>query len=307
MTAREKKLTVFTCTYNRAKTLERTYESLCRQTSNDFAWIVVDDGSTDNTHEKVKLWKEQAKVDIEYIYKENGGLCSGYNTAIEHIKTPLCTCIDSDDYMPDDAVEHIIEFWAQNGSDAFAGMIGLDTYTDGQPIGGMFPDTLHDTYLACLYKWHQGDVKMVHRTDLLKKVAPMPLFPGEKFANPICLFLTIDLDLPMLVTNKAFCVVEYQDKSNSMSKNLLYQFVQSPKSFARMRVLNMKNRKMPYMMRLRNAIHYTSSCILAKDSKWLHNSPMPLTTIFTAPAGIALAAYLKWQTRHNTTYKGGGY
>ena len=75
MTAREKKLTVFTCTYNRAKTLERTYESLCRQTSNDFAWIVVDDGSTDNTHEKVKLWKEQAKVDIENFSEWSLGFC----------------------------------------------------------------------------------------------------------------------------------------------------------------------------------------------------------------------------------------
>ena len=302
MTTRQKTLTVFTCTYNRAHILVRTYESLCRQTSDDFLWIVVDDGSTDNTQEKVEQWKREGKLEIEYIHKDNGGLLSGYNTAIEHIETPLCTCIDSDDYMPDDAVESIIDFWAKNGSDSYAGMIGLDTYTDGQPIGGYFPDSLHETYLAYFYKWHQGDVKMVHRTDLLKKVAPMPIFAGEKFANPICYHLAIDLELPMLVANKAFCVVEYQDKSNSMSKNLFYQFVQSPKSFARMRVLNMKNRRMPYLMRLRNAIHYTSSCLLAKDGQWLRNTPMPITTIITGPLGIALAAYLKWQTRHATSY-----
>ena len=80
-----KTLTVFTPTYNRAKLLERNYNSLCQQTSNDFEWLVIDDGSTDDTKAVVEKWIKENKIKITYIYKENGGLASGYNKAIENI------------------------------------------------------------------------------------------------------------------------------------------------------------------------------------------------------------------------------
>ena len=76
-------LTIFTPSYNRAHTLPRLYESLKRQTSNDFSWMVIDDGSTDNTEDIVSDWKNQDNnFDIIYIKKENGGLHTGYNCAL---------------------------------------------------------------------------------------------------------------------------------------------------------------------------------------------------------------------------------
>ena len=69
-----KTLTVFTPTYNRAHTLTRTYHSLCRQTSKDFEWLIIDDGSTDNTHELIQEFIDEDIIPIRYIYKENGGL-----------------------------------------------------------------------------------------------------------------------------------------------------------------------------------------------------------------------------------------
>ena len=76
-----KTLTVFTPTYNRAHTLGRVYDSLCRQTSMDFEWMIIDDGSTDGTKDLVHGFCEEQKLNIHYIYKENGGLYTGYNSA----------------------------------------------------------------------------------------------------------------------------------------------------------------------------------------------------------------------------------
>ena len=107
-------LTVFTPAYNRAHTLLRTYESLRIQRCKDFIWMIVDDGSVDNTAELVAQWQLQDNgFEIQYIYKENGGMHTAHNTAYEHIKTELNVCIDSDDMMAVDAVEKILNKYTQ--------------------------------------------------------------------------------------------------------------------------------------------------------------------------------------------------
>src|SRR5690606_33604780 len=98
------KLTVFTPTYNRAYSLPHLYESLKRQTCPNFEWLVVDDGSSDNTRELVESWIKEGRVPIRYIYQKNKGMCGAHNTAYDNITTELCVCIDSDDYMTDNAV-----------------------------------------------------------------------------------------------------------------------------------------------------------------------------------------------------------
>ena len=105
-----KTLTIFTPTYNRAHTLVRTYNSLCQQTCKDFEWLIIDDGSTDNTRVVVEKWICNSDFKIRYIYQENQGMHGAHNTAYRNITTELNTCIDSDDYMPIDAVENIISF-----------------------------------------------------------------------------------------------------------------------------------------------------------------------------------------------------
>ena len=91
-------LTVFTPAYNRAHTLPRTYESLQKQSCKDFVWLIVDDGSKDQTAKLVKEWQQQEKTfEIRYIYKENGGMHTAHNVAYENIDTELNVCIDSDD------------------------------------------------------------------------------------------------------------------------------------------------------------------------------------------------------------------
>ena len=273
-------LTVFTPAYNRAHTIWRTYESMCRQSSKDFEWLVVDDGSTDNTRELVRSWmgdlhdlnenafegRSSSGFRIRYIWKENGGLHTGYNTAYANAETELIVCIDSDDWMPDDAVEKILDCWKERGGDRYAGIMGLDFDTEGQPLGGYFPEGLTETYFLDMYikGIHKADTKEVMRTDLMKKVAPHEGFEGEKNFNPVYMLLQVCDDYPLIVLNENLCIVEYQ-QDDSMSRGIYRQYMNSSRSFAKLRLLEMKLKRNTPLHRYRAAVHYVSSCLIAKD------------------------------------------
>ncbi|KFC24579.1 glycosyltransferase family 2 protein [Chryseobacterium sp. FH1] len=291
-------LTVFTPAYNRADLLERLYNSLLSQTNANFKWLIIDDGSSDNTQSVVENWKAENKIPIECYFKENGGIHTAYNLGIEKADTELFICIDSDDFMPEDGVENITKFWERNGSEDVAGIIGLDYDLDGKPLKNrMLPevDKLYITELATKYKF-DADVKMVHKTKLLKEVAPMKVFPGEKNFNPIYLFLKVDEKLPMLVLNKNFCFVDYQE--TGMANNILNQFMNSPRSFAELRKLNMSMSRVTPAFIFKNAVHYVSSSIIAKKRDWFSDSPKKAYTLLAIPFGIALTIYLKIKTRN---------
>lgn len=286
-------ITVFTPTYNRANTLVRTYESMCHQTCKDFEWLIIDDGSTDNTSSLVDSWKREGRIPIQYVYKENGGLHTGYNKAIEMINTELCMCVDSDDWLPDDAVEKIISFWKKNKTDRVAGILGLDFTKDGKPLGGYLPDSVREMkFIELGYNYHHhGDVKMVHRTELLKAVAPMPSFGNEKYFNPIYLFHKVDMNYPLLVLNDNLCFVEYQ--TDGMTNSIFKQYIDSPRSFSELRKMVMSRPDVPVSMKFRNAIHYVSSQIMIRNSGWLRESPKKLLTVLAAPFGSVLYLYIK--------------
>lgn len=295
-----KLLTIFTPTYNRVHTLERTYHSLCNQSHKDFEWLIIDDGSTDNTKEVVASWIKEADFKIRYIYKENGGLYTGYNTAYANIETELNMCIDSDDYMPRDAVEIIVNHWKRYGNKKYAGIIGLDFYhIKDTPIGGYFPLNLKEVYFLDLYtkKLHFGDTKQVMRTDLMKSVAPMIGFPGEKNFNPVYMLMQVCDKYPLLVLNENLCYVDYQE-NDSMSKAIYWQYRNSPKSLVKQRLLELSLTHNTIKNKFRVATHYVSSCIFAKDEKWLSQSPSKLITILATPLGVMLNFFIRYKTRH---------
>ena len=163
-------LTVFTPTYNRAYTLHKCYESLRRQTNKDFIWLIIDDGSTDNTKELVDSWLENDNgFEIRYAYKENGGMHTGHNKAYELIDTELNVCIDSDDYMPDDAVESILSFWEKNRDNNYSGIIALDMFENGEIIGKKLPEQKSITLSGYYYNGGKGDKKLIYRTEVMNK------------------------------------------------------------------------------------------------------------------------------------------
>ena len=320
-----KTLTVFTPTYNRKHTLPRTYDSLCRQTCDDFDWLIIDDGSSDGTREWLeslgeKISDEGSRFDwmgrlldgkddnhfllkterfsIEYIYKPNGGLYTGYNTAYATIRTELCVCIDSDDYMPDDAVEKIVRQWTERLKEReCAGIEGLDfNVVDRKPIGGGFPDYLQEAYHADIP--HVGDTKQVMRTDLMREVAPQIGFYGEKDFNPFYMLSQVLDKYPILIVNENLCWVEYQIGADSMSQGIWKQYYRSSHSYAKYRINQMTLKHgNSWKKRFRLCIHYVSSCVLSKDKDWLKNSPLKGQTLLAVPFGLVLALLIRWKNR----------
>jgi len=283
-------LTVFTPVYNRKHTITRTYKSLKRQTSKNFLWLVIDDGSTDGTGELVKKWvSQESDFLIQYVYKENGGLHTGYNKAIELAQTELMVCIDSDDYMPDNAVELIETIWKNGKANNIAGIIGLDQTVSGQIIGNRMPEqqTINLADVAVGLIDVHGDKKQVVRTDLYKSVAPMPTFEGEKNFNPYYMILQIAINYDFLVTNEVLCIVEYQE--NGMAANIWKQFYNSPNSFAERRKLFMSLPKSSFRFKFKEAIHYVSSCLIARRSHIVCDSPAQLETVLALPFGLVLS------------------
>ena len=273
-----KSLTVFTPTYNRAHTLVRLYRSLCAQTCHDFEWLVIDDGSTDGTRALVQSWIDKGEVPIRYVYQENGGLYTGYNTAYANIDTELNVCIDSDDAMPEMAVETILSLWKEKGSVRYCGILGLDVDMDsGLPLGGRFPEGMTECYFPELYarNLHRGDTKQVMRTDLMKTVAPQVGFPGEKNFNPVYMLLQVTDKYPLIVVNECFCLVQYQ-AGDSMSRHIWRQYFDSPRSFAKLRRLEMKLKHTTPINRLRSAFHYLAeSLVVLLLNLWRHLGRRP--------------------------------
>ena len=288
-------LTIFTPSYNRAYTLHKCYESLKKQTSKDFCWLIIDDGSTDNTKELVDNWIDENIIEIKYHYQNNQGMHGAHNTAYELIDTELNVCIDSDDYMPEDAVEKIIEFWNKNKRDDLAGIIALDAYTDGTIIGEKFPEGMKETTLFEVNNIHKipGDKKLVYRTELIKEY-PYPLFEGERYVGLAYKYYKLDEKYKLATLNEVLCIVEYLEDGSSM--NMLNQYRKNPKGFAFYRIENMKNSRASFKFKFKESIHYVASSLISKNKKFLFETPKKGMTIVALPLGVLLYGYIMKNT-----------
>jgi glycosyltransferase involved in cell wall biosynthesis len=174
-------LTVFTPTFDRASTLPRVFESLQRQTCDDFSWLIVDDGSTDDTRQLVAAWEAPARFPIDYVYQENRGKHNAHNAAIRRARTPLFLIIDSDDELLPHAVATIVAAWKQMSpaeQGTLAGIWTLCCDSQGELIGGAFPGGTIDSSLQELrYRYHDDREMMpTFVTHVLRKY-PFPETP----------------------------------------------------------------------------------------------------------------------------------
>lgn len=289
-------LTIFTPAYNRAYSLVRCYKSLVEQSCKEFIWLIIDDGSTDNTKELVREWQQcDNGFEIHYVYKENGGMHTAHNRAYELIDTELNVCIDSDDYMGENAAEKIITFWKNYGSDKYAGIIGLDADFEGNIIGRPLPEQRKSITLSGYYaEGGKGDKKLVYRTNLMKKYPPYPAFSGEKYVSLGYKYLLCDQEYELLILNEVLCNVEYQ--LDGSSTNMYRQYLRNPQGFAFIRKIDMqydKSLKRKFM----TCIHYVSSSIIARNKKFLQESPEKFLTACAIPFGIVLTAYIKKKSK----------
>ncbi len=265
-----------------------------------FIWLIIDDGSTDETEELVFKWMEERAIEILYIKQENQGMHGAHNTAYEIIETELNVCIDSDDFMPDDAVEKILTFWDKYGSNEVSGIIGLDAYTDGSIIGTRLPKGLKKSTLFQLYQEHKvtGDKKVVYRTELTRDF-PYPLYKGEKYVGLAYKYYKLDQYFEMILLDEVLCYVEYLEDGSS--HNMFNQYRRNPRGFAFYRKELMKLPFANSLFKFRQAVHYVSSSMMEKNPNYLREAPSRVMTLSATPFGIALYFYIMFKTRHVKT------
>jgi len=229
---RKMKFTVFTPTFNRKELLEKLYKSLQKQTYIDFEWLIVDDGSTDGTGEKVKEFLEESKLDIKYFYKENGGKQRAYNFATDKANGELFICLDSDDEYVENGFETILKYWEKyEKDDNIAGMGYLSMYPDGEIIGSSFPEKEMISTQFDIYNKYgvKGDKGLMFRTEIIKKYK-FPVFDNEKFITEAVVYNRICEKYKMVYVNEKIEIKEYQEDGLTAKYNNL--LLRNPKGQA---------------------------------------------------------------------------
>ncbi len=204
-------LTIFTPTYNRAYILPQLYDSLCRQTCHDFEWLVVDDGSTDNTEELVKKWIAESRISIRYFKQPNGGKHRAINCGVKQANGEWFFIIDSDDYLTDDAVQWINHTaWLINDDERFAGLSGIRIHPEGNKIGGGGDFGVIDANAIDIRLKYGvvGDLAEVFKTAILRKY-PFPDIESERFCPEALVWFRIARKYMMRYCHEGIYVCEY--------------------------------------------------------------------------------------------------
>lgn len=204
-------LSIITPTYNRGYILECCYKSLVAQSNYDFEWIIVDDGSTDNTEIIVNAFKAEEKITIKYIKQQNGGKHRAHNTGVMHAIGELCVCLDSDDLLTEDAVAIIYKTWRERKTSNSIGILAKrGSMKTGEPICCSWPEYLSESKMISLLEEYSfaGDTALFFDTSLMKNNLFME-FEKEKFLPETNLYFDLDRLGTMILLDKVVYLCEY--------------------------------------------------------------------------------------------------
>ena len=281
-------ITVFTPTYNRAKLLPRLYESLCRQTYRDFEWVVVDDGSVDDTHYVVESFMNgndnengNNNFPIRYFYQENGGKHRAINRGVQEAKGELFLILDSDDSIPEGALERIASVYQQIKDDeGFGGVCGYMAHHDGTVIGkGNDYDILDTNTIDLRYRFNvKGDMCEVFRTSVLKE-NPFPEIDREKFCPEALVWNRIAQKYRLRVFHEVIYYRDYLD--NGLTDRIVKIRMNSPIA-SMMCYQEMSELDIPLLQKIKAAINYWRFRFCSNNKserpvlKWYWNWVMPI-------------------------------
>lgn len=282
-----KRLSLFTPTYNRAYILPKLYESLCVQTCQDFEWLIVDDGSTDNTQKLVEEWIEERKISVRYVYQENGGKMQSFNKAVSLSESELFVCVDSDDQL---AGEHVVndslKFWDEHKNDILgkkiAGIVSLK-----EIINKSHPRLKVPPFgtISALGKSISGEMSIITRTDILRHY-PYPSFGGEKFITDIYIYDRIDEDYLFLSYPYYTQRCAYQKDGYTFNyRHLLFRNPRGHREYHAQRV-RLKKEKW-----IKSVICYVSMSLFVRDHTLFSKSPNLFMTVLLYPLGCIKYLY----------------
>ena len=286
-------ITVFTPTYNRGNLLNRLYQSLCKQNYKEFEWIIVDDGSLDDTSSIVNIIQDKhpcGDFSILYYKKENGGKHTAVNTGVQKAHGDLFFIADSDDILPPNSLQTVAGVWEQTKYDnSIGGICGFDGgINDGSIIGTGFPKEVHllnielsnhinigyidATTRDVRFKLKvDGDMKEVFRTSVLREF-PFPEIKGERFCPEVLVWNRIASKYKLRHINKIIYLVEYQQDgiTSAITRSRMNSPIASTMTYAEMLDYNISLK-----WKIRSAINYwrfkyciSNKALKAPDVKW---------------------------------------
>ena len=226
-------LTIFTPAYNRSDTLPALYESLRRQKEQNFEWLIVDDGSTDDTETIVKSWQaKEKKFPIRYYKTRNGGKHRAINKGVMLAKGKMFFIVDSDDFLADFAVANIMKGETELPKNRrYAGLGKNKIHIDGRAVGTSFNEDFIDASSLDRKKYNiSGDKAEIFYTDILKSF-PFPEFEGEKFMEEAYVWNNIaEAGYLLRWDNDPIYLCEYLD--DGLTKSGSSKYKSSPKGYS---------------------------------------------------------------------------
>ena len=292
-------ITVFTPAYNRAKFLPRVYDSLCKQTFKDFEWVIVDDGSVDDTRSVVEEFSvlgfefsgDRAQSHntqhstlntntIRYFYQENGGKHRAINRGVKEAKGELFLILESDDTLPPNSLELINHYFQQIKDDAsFGGVCGYMAHHDGTVIGhGCDLPVIDANSIEMRYQYHiQGDMLEVFRTSVMREI-PFPDITGEKFVPEALVWNRIACKYRLRVFHE---VVYYRDYLDGGLTDKIVKIRMTSPIASMMTYAELNGYDIPFRSKVKAAINYWRFrfCSDAKEKpalKWWYHWTMPI-------------------------------
>ena len=215
-------LSIITPTYNREVELEVCYKSLLKQNSKSFEWIIVDDGSTDDTEQLVNSWIDEAKIKIRYFKQENQGRYIALNKGTKEANGYLSMFMDSDDWFVENSIDFIIDYWQsldEKLQNELCGLSGLCLDKDEQIIGDKYPqeDYISSFFDIRTYDDVKGDKKEIIKLDILKRYL-FPYYENQKRVPTTYVLYGMSKIYKSIFVNKPLIYKQYCD--DGWSKNI---------------------------------------------------------------------------------------
>lgn len=256
-------VTIFTPVYNRAYIIGKLYQSLIRQTSYAFEWLIVDDGSTDNIAELAQQWiSDTQQFQIRFYQQKNGGKHRAINYGVQMASYDAFFIVDSDDYLEDNAVEIISKYWNDvRENSRLAGIAGLRRHGSGEVIGGRL---CFDNYVDAdnfeRAKWGlNGDKAEVYKTEILRRF-PFPEYENEQFITEAVVWDKIAYEgYKIRWINRKFIVCDYLTDGLTAKGEQL--FIDNPNGWAHYMRLQKK-------CGIMNQNDYLSYCLHFYENEW---------------------------------------
>lgn len=282
-------ITILTPTYNRKYTLKKAYDSLVAQTNKQFEWLVIDDGSVDDTKELIEEFIKENKIEIRYFSKKNGGKHTALNYGTNKAKGELILILDSDDYLSENAIELVNNYW--------------EKYKDNKNLCGMtflrnlknpfYKEKLFDECVSNMidFKYNDGilaDMCEVMRTDVLKKY-PYPVFENERFLSEVIVTGEIAKKYDTAYIPIEIYYTEYLE--DGLSLNWFKLVVNNPLG-ARANNLLFMSKEFKFPIRLKNCIMFDVFSIIAKKPILKETKMKFFAILFYIPSFIVAKALI---------------